>query len=40
MALPNHPDVAYAFVRTLRDCGYTLGAGAGAHVEQANGGGR
>jgi hypothetical protein len=23
MALPNHPDVAYAFVRTLRECGYT-----------------
>ena len=22
MALPNHPDVAYEFVRTLRDCGY------------------
>ena len=22
MALPNHPDVAYAFVRTLRECGY------------------
>jgi hypothetical protein len=22
MALPNHPDVAYAFVRTLVDCGY------------------
>ncbi len=22
MALPNHPDVAYDFVRTLRDCGY------------------
>ena len=22
MALPNHPDVAYAFVRTLTDCGY------------------
>nr|WP_244228613.1 glycosyl hydrolase family 57 [Methylacidiphilum sp. Yel] len=22
MALPNHPDVAYAFVRTLLDCGY------------------
>lgn len=22
MALPNHPDVAYAFVRALRDCGY------------------
>ena len=23
MALPNHPDVAYEFVKTLRDCGYT-----------------
>src|SRR5206468_10844328 len=22
MALPSHPDVAYAFVRTLRECGY------------------
>jgi Glycosyl hydrolase family 57 len=22
MALPNHPDVAYEFVHTLRDCGY------------------
>jgi hypothetical protein len=22
MALPNHPDVAYAFIRTLVDCGY------------------
>jgi hypothetical protein len=22
MALPNHPDVCYAFVRTLKDCGY------------------
>ncbi len=22
MALPNHPDTAYAFVKTLRDCGY------------------
>ena len=22
MALPNHPDVAHAFVKTLRDCGY------------------
>jgi hypothetical protein len=22
MALPSHPDVAYAFARTLRDCGY------------------
>ncbi len=23
MALPNHPDVAYEFVKTLKDCGYT-----------------
>ena len=23
MALPNHPDVAYAFVKTLLDCGFT-----------------
>lgn len=22
MALPNHPDVAYEFIKTLRDCGY------------------
>lgn len=22
MALPNHPEIAYEFVRTLRDCGY------------------
>ena len=22
MALPNHPDVAYEFVKTLNDCGY------------------
>lgn len=22
MALPNHPDVAYAFVKTLKDCGF------------------
>jgi hypothetical protein len=22
MALPNHPDVAYAFVSTLSDCGF------------------
>ena len=25
MALPNHPDVAYAFVKTLNDCGYPSG---------------
>lgn len=23
MALPNHPDVAYEFVKTLKECGYT-----------------
>jgi hypothetical protein len=23
MALPNHPDVAYEYVKTLRDCGFT-----------------
>jgi len=23
MALPNHPDVAHAFVKTLKDCGFT-----------------
>ena len=23
MALPNHPDIAYEFVKTLRECGYT-----------------
>lgn len=23
MALPNHPDVAFAFVKTLRECGYS-----------------
>ena len=23
MALPNHPEVAYEFVKTLRDCGFT-----------------
>src|SRR5207244_12919614 len=22
MALPNHPDTAYEFVKTLKDCGY------------------
>jgi hypothetical protein len=22
MALPNHPEVAYEFVRTLKDCGF------------------
>ncbi|WP_045225627.1 glycosyl hydrolase family 57 [Methyloterricola oryzae] len=23
MALPNHPDVAYAYIKTLKDCGFT-----------------
>jgi len=23
MALPNHPDIAYEYIKTLRDCGYT-----------------
>jgi hypothetical protein len=22
MALPNHPDVAYEYVKTLKDCGF------------------
>lgn len=44
MALPNHPDVAYAFVRTLLDCGYewvlvqehTVERPGGGAVEQAH----
>ena len=31
MALPNHPDVAYEFVKTLTDCGYRVGPGPGTH---------
>ena len=37
MALPNHPDVAYAFVRTLRDCGYEWVLVQEHTVEQADG---
>lgn len=37
MALPNHPDVAYAFVKTLRDCGFTWVIIQEHTVEQANG---
>jgi hypothetical protein len=42
MALPNHPDVAYEFVKTLTDCGYewmlvqadTVELPNGRHVER------
>lgn len=39
MALPNHPDVAYEFVRTLRDCGYHWVLVQEHTVEQPDGGG-
>jgi len=39
MALPNHPDVAYEFVRTLRDCGYCWVLVQEHTVEELNGGG-
>ncbi len=39
MALPNHPDVAYEFVRTLRDCGYRWVLVQEHSVEQPDGGG-
>ena len=39
MALPNHPDVAYAFVRNLVDCGYTWVLVQEHTVEQADGSG-
>ncbi|HYN62646.1 MAG TPA: hypothetical protein VET87_24360 [Rubrivivax sp.] len=38
MALPNHPEVAYAFVRTLRDCGYRWVLVQEHTVEQAGSG--
>jgi hypothetical protein len=38
MALPNHPDVAYEFVRTLRDCGYRWVLVQEHTVEQRDGG--
>jgi hypothetical protein len=37
MALPNHPDVAYAFVRTLRDCGIEWVLVQEHTIERANG---
>ena len=39
MALPNHPDVAYEFVRTLKDCGYQWVLVQEHTVEQPDGGG-
>src|SRR3989304_4058869 len=39
MALPNHPDVAYEFVKTLRDCGFQWVLGQEHSVEgQGHGG--
>jgi Glycosyl hydrolase family 57 len=39
MALPNHPDVAYDFVRTLRECGYRWVLVQEHTVEQPDGSG-
>ena len=39
MALPNHPDVAYEFVKTLRDCGYRWVLVQEHSVERAEDGG-
>jgi hypothetical protein len=39
MALPNHPDVAYEFVRTLKDCGYRWVLVQEHTVEEPDGGG-
>jgi hypothetical protein len=39
MALPNHPDVAYEFVRTLKECGYRWVLVQEHTVEQPDGGG-
>ena len=39
MALPNHPDVAHAFVRTLLDCGYEWVLVQEHTVERLDGGG-
>ena len=39
MALPNHPDVAYEFVRTLIDCGYRWVLVQEHSVEHPDGGG-
>jgi hypothetical protein len=37
MALPNHPDVAYEFVRTLKDCGFRWVLAQEHTVEQPDG---
>jgi hypothetical protein len=39
MALPNHPDVAYEFVGTLKDCGYRWVLVQEHTVEEPDGGG-
>ena len=39
MALPNHPDVCYEFVKTLRDCGFDWVLVQEHTVERADGGG-
>jgi hypothetical protein len=39
MALPNHPDVAYEFVKTLTDCGYEWVLVQEHTVEEPDGGG-
>ena len=39
MALPNHPDVAYEFVRTLKECGFQWVVVQEHSVEQQDGGG-
>ncbi len=38
MALPNHPDVAYEFVKTLKDCGYHWVLVQEHTIESADGG--
>ena len=38
MALPNHPDIAYEFVKTLKDCGYQWVLIQEHSVEQRNSG--
>ena len=40
MALPNHPDVAYEFVKTLKECGYRWLLVQEHTVEEANDGNR
>ena len=39
MALPNHPDVFYGFVKTLKDCGYRWVLVQEHTIERADGGG-